>query len=410
MIQRKVALNPLCKRLFAIMAFFLCLQGHAQNNRQKQLEAQRKKLEQEIKQINKLLFSNRKEKQSALTEVENLDQRIRKREQLIRMTNEQANWLTRQINANQRSIDHLREELTALKEEYAEMVVRSHKSRSQQSRLMFLLSSQNFLQAYKRVKYLKKYADHRKKQGEEIGHKTLTLQELNKDLLAQKKEKELLVKQNRTEKDILEKEREDQQVLVSSLRKQESTYAREIRKKEREADRLDREIQRLIREAMAASNKGTDNNSLTFALTPEKKLLAANFTANKGSLPWPVREGLVVQGFGKQRHPVVRTVTIQSNGVKIATNPGERVRSVFDGEVMAILSYKGSNTTVLIQHGNYITSYKNLTKVSVKKGDTITSKQEIGEVFIDSEGKSVFQFSIFRNASPQDPTSWIYKM
>jgi septal ring factor EnvC (AmiA/AmiB activator) len=170
---------------------------YAQDERQQNLENQRKRLQQEIKQINKLLFSNEKQKKSVLTEVEDLSLKIDVRRRLIRVTNEQANRLTQQINVNQRTIDRQRKELEALKKDYSEMILKSYQSKSGQSRMMFLFSSENFLQAYKRFQYLKQYTNFRKKQGELIAEKTQILQQLNLDLIAQKRKKEVLVQENK---------------------------------------------------------------------------------------------------------------------------------------------------------------------------------------------------------------------
>jgi len=139
--------------------------------------------------------------------------------------------------------------------------------------------------------------------------------------------------------------------------------------------------------------------------------LAANFEANKGRLPWPLEKGVVVQRFGKQQHPVVKTTTIQSNGVTIATSPSSTVRAVFEGEVMSVVSFKGSNPSVLIRHGNYITVYKNLGKLYVKKGDKVKAKDPIGEVFTNQQtGKTEIQFSIFNNIKVLNPQGWLYQM
>ena len=168
----------------------------------------------------------------------------------------------------------------------------------------------------------------------------------------------------------------------------------------------------MIREAIAASNKKAGKKGeTTFALTPEDRLLAANFKGNKGRLPWPVTRGVVVQRFGTQPHPVVRTTMIKSNGITIATAPKTQARAVFEGEVMSLMSFRGSNPTVLVKHGNYITAYKNLAKVYVKKGQKVAAKQALGEVFSNPQtGKTNLQFSIFNNTKPQNPSQWLTKM
>nr|AOE10373.1 peptidase, M23 family [uncultured bacterium] len=401
-------------RLLSILFLLSSFNALAQKStaRQKELEVQKQRLTSEIKQINTLLFKNTKKKKDVLSEVENLNLKIAVRSQLVNVNNQQANLLTRQISVNERDIGNLRKELTALKKDYAEMIRKSYKSKSSQNRLMFLFSSESFLQAYKRIQYMKQYASFRKKQGDEIAVKTATLQTLNTNLINQKRKKEALVSENRKVQQTLEGERKSQEVLIRSLKKRASFLATSIKQKQKKAAAIDREIERLIREAIAASNKAAGKkSSKAFVLTPEARLLAKNFTANKGRLPWPVEKGVVTQRFGTQPHPVVRTTMIKSNGVTIATSPNAVARAVFEGEVMTVLSFKGSNPTVLIKHGNYITTYKNIGKLYVKKGDNVKAKQAIGEIFTNPQtGKTILQFSVFNEFTPQDPKSWIYKM
>ena len=380
--------------------------------RQQELEAQRVRLKNEIKQINELLFSSKKNRKNVVTEVEDLQVKLSVREELIKVTNAQVNLLTRKINLNERNISDQRKELEALKEDYAKMIQNSYASKSLQNRLMFLLSSENFLQAYKRIQYLKQYTQYRRKQGLAIAEKTQLLQELNKALIEEKSKKLVLVEENKTVQEQLKKERNAQENLIKSLRRKERSLAAQISKKEKEARAIDREIDRLIRAAIAASNKAAGKTGKkTFELTPEAKLIAANFEANRGRLPWPLDKGVIIQGFGRQRHPVVKTTTIQSNGVTIATAPDTQVRAVFEGEVMSVVTFKGSNPSVLIRHGNYITVYKNLGKLYVKKGDKVKAKEAIGEVFTNQQtGKTEIQFSVFNNVKVLNPKGWIYQM
>ena len=400
------------KKSLSIFFFLLLTLAWGQNNRQAKLEAQRKQLRAEIKQINTLLFTNKKQEKNALTEVEDLAVKISLRQRLIRVTNEEANRLTQQISENQRTILRQEKELEDLKEEYAEMIRFAYASKSAQSRLMFLFSSESFLQAYKRFQYLKQYAAFRKKQGLMIAEKTKTLEALNAILAIQKQKKDVLIQENRIAQNELTAERLEQKERISALKKNERSLARQIQKKQRQIAAFDKEIQRLIRAAIAASNKAAaGKDKAVFTLTPEAQLIGKNFTANKGKLPWPVEQGVVTLGFGTQTHPVVKTTKIQSNGVTIATPENAKVRSVFKGKVMQVFSFKGSNPGVLIQHGNYITSYSNLSAVYVKKGETIDAKQAIGEVFTHpSSGKSELKFSVFQNTTPVNPKSWVYRM
>ncbi|MCH2655119.1 MAG: peptidoglycan DD-metalloendopeptidase family protein [Flavobacteriales bacterium] len=375
------------------------------------LEAQRKQLQQEIVQINGMLQKNKTQKADALESLEDLFLKIDRLRELIRLTNRQINALTSQINKNQADISALEEELAILKEDYASMIVKSRKNSSQQNRLMFLFSSENFWQVIKRVRYMNQYAAYRKQQGENIAKKTKTLRQLNENLVSQKAVKEELLSDNRKVQEQFEQERKKQQNVLQNLRSIESKYAAQIKKKQRQTVKIDREIDRLIREAIAASNKKAGTTNVSFALTPEAKALAANFIANKGRLPWPVRKGVVIQKFGTQRHAVVRTTTIKSNGVTIATSNGAKARAVFEGTVLNIVQFQGSNPIVLIQHGNYVTAYKNLASVSVQKGDKVVSKQEIGSIFTNpTTQRTSLQFSVFYNTTPKNPADWIFQM
>ncbi len=387
----------------------------SQNLKQQKLEEKRLALVKEIKKINSLLFKTKKEEKSVLTQVEDLNTRIDAMERLIKVTNQQANLLTRKINDNQSKISLLRKELKQLKEDYASMIVKSYKNKSQQSRIMFLLSSHNFLQAYKRFQYMKQYTKYRKKQGLEIQQKAKELQQLNTQLAVQKKEKQQLVSDNKLAKANLLKEKKQQQALIASLRKNEGKFAKQIKTKQRQIDKIDKQIDAIIAAAIAASNKNTatsgSTKSTSFALTAEAKALAANFTSNKGKLPWPVKTGVVVKRFGTTRHPQLPNVTTYCSGVEIATDKNAQARAVFNGKVMQIQQLKGANKAVFIQHGNYITVYSNLIDVTVQKGDKISTKQVLGKVFTHPlTHKTILKFLIYKNSTKLNPADWVFRM
>lgn len=404
------------KNTAALILIFCLIGGNlfaqkASRNKQIKLEEQRIKLREEIKQINSLLFENKNQKKSTLSEVEDIQLRISVRKQLIRVNNEQANFLDNLININQRDIDKYRIELKKLKEEYALMIQNSYKSKSMQNRLMFVFSSENLLQAYKRLDYLKQYNAFRKKQGIKIKNQTLNLQDLNKDLILKKRQRKELVSENRNVTNFLISEQVTKENVLKSLNKNFKNFKKQLTNKQTQASLIDAKIESLISEAIALSNKKAGKKaSNLFSLTPESKILAENFKSNKGQLPWPVIKGVIVQRYGTQTHPVVKTTKIKSSGVSIATESRMKARVVFEGEVMSILAFKNSNPTVLIKHGNYITAYKNLSKVFVKKGQKVKSKQDLGQIFTNKEtGKTILQFSVFKGMKSEDPAFWLFK-
>ncbi len=397
---------------FAVLLLSLPL-ALAQTNEQKALEAKREQLQREISEMNRLLFAERKQRGTVLDQLELLDQKINVRQQLIRVTNQQSNLLSRQINANIRNIAKLREDLEILKDEYAQMIRKSYRNRSQQSRLMFLLSSQSFYQAFKRLQYLKQYTQYRKEQGLQIVQKTEDLIVLNNELTQQRKEKEVLIAENKAARKELFEEIDEQKSLLKTIRQNESNYAAAINRKKAEAKKIDEQIERLIRSAIAASNKeaGNTSNSSKFVLTPEAAIIANNFSANKGRLIWPVEKGIKRQGFGIYSDAVYPGIKHQNNGVIIATEEGAKARAVFEGEVIAIMAVPGGGKGVQVKHGNYISTYYNLANLYVKKGDKVAAKEELGEIYTNRlNGLTQLKFYLYRDATRLNPEEWIYQL
>ena len=386
----------------------------AQTSEQKALEEKREQLQSEIRDINRLLFAEKKEKGNVLDQMEALDKKITVRQQLIRVTNQQSNLLNRQINTNIRNIGKLKNELQEVKDEYAKMIQKSYQNKSKQNRLMFLLSSESFFQAFKRLQYMKQYTDYRKEQGAEILAKTDELSRLNADLNEERKVKEVLLAQNKKAKDQLFAEIQSQKALLGTIRKNETKYASAIEAKKKEARKIDQQIEKLIRSAIAASNKksgSTTKSSSKFVLTPEASRIANSFSANKGKLIWPVEKGIKSQGFGVYADPVYPGIKHQSNGVIIATDEGAKARAIFEGEVIAILAVPGGNKGVQIKHGNFISTYYNLSELYVKKGDKVAAKDILGEINTNRfDGTTKLKFYLYRDSNRLNPEDWIYQL
>jgi len=374
--------------------------------RQKKLEAQKITLKKEISQINSLIAESKKRSKNLADDLEDLQLKISVRDRLININNSQLNNLTNIINNQNDRIDDLEVNLINLKNEYEKIIYNSYKKRSTQMKLMFLFASENINQAFKRFQYFKQYSKYRKKQADRIVQIQQEIEDKVDSLVISKTQKEKLIQENKDVKQSLTKEKQQQDNLFKGLLKNQKDYAEQINKKEKQTKLIDNEIQKLIRLAIAESNK--NNNSTNFALTPEGRLISTNFQANRGRLPWPVKEGVIVRRFGTQPHPVVRTTTINSNGISIATSPNSIAYSVFDGEVLSVYGFSGGNPGVLIRHGKYISNYQNLSSIFVKKGDKINANDEIGVVFTnESNGKTVLKFNIFNELKPENPTIWL---
>ena len=399
----------LSKTSFLLLIFSI-IPLNAQNYeaRQKKLEAQKISLTKEISQINSLILDSRKKSKNLANELEDIQLKISVRDKLININNSQLNNLTNIIYNQTEKISDLEKELIKLKEEYEQIIYSSYKKKSTQMKLMFLFASENINQAFKRFQYFKQYSKYRKQQADKIVLIQTQISQTIDSLQIRKNNKQNIIDENRKVKETLTKEKQLQNTLFKNLLKNQKNYALEITEKEKQTRLIDNEIQKLIRLAIAESNK--NNNSTNFALTPEGRLISTNFQANKGRLPWPLKQGVVVRRFGTQPHPVVRTTTINSNGISLATSPNSIAYSVFDGEVLSVYGFSGGNPGVLIRHGKYISNYQNLSSIFVKKGDKINANDEIGIVFTnESTGKTVLKFNIFNELKPENPTIWLDK-
>jgi septal ring factor EnvC (AmiA/AmiB activator) len=406
------------KYIFSLVFLIFSSLVWSQTDTQKKLEERKARLLEEIQLNEKLLREQKKKEKSVVNIIQAQNSKISLREKLI-VTNEmQAKLLNDDIYKNQIQLNKLNRELKLLKDDYANMIVKSYKSRSERSRAMFLLSSSSFLQAYKRAQYMKQYAGYRKNQGEEIINKSAEIEIQNKKLAEVKNEKIQLIAEQEKEKSALEEERKEQQKLVNSIKKDQKKIVAEINKKQKEAKEIDRKIQELIRAAIAEANKKTAKKSGTktvstgtssskIVLTPEGKIISDNFKANKGRLPWPVKKGFVSIKFGSQPHPVVKTTQINSNGIEITTDQGADAIAVFGGEIFLVQIITPIKKAVYVQHGDFITVYYNLSSVNVSKGDKIKENQVIGKIFTDGNGKTAIKFSVLQNDVFLNPQSWL---
>jgi septal ring factor EnvC (AmiA/AmiB activator) len=418
-------------------------------SQQEKLEQRKAQIQKEIRDNERMLQNVKSKEKSAMNVFLIQKNKIRLKETLINTTEKQTRLLSNDMYINQVKINKLNKELKALKEDYAKKIVNSYKSRSEQSRAMFILSSENFLQAYKRAQYLKQYTSFRKSQGEEINVKSTELVTYNEKLKVQKIAKQKLIVENQKEKQTLVKEKIEQEKLVNSIKKDKNRIVSDIRKKQREFKTIDAQINRLIREAIAEANRkaalerakaaalaaekaksssSTSNPKTTkeinreiketvsresvsssrIEMTPENKLIADNFRANRGNLPWPVEKGFISLGFGDQPHPVYNTLIVHNSGVEITTNDGANARAVFGGEVSKVQIISPVNKAVIIQHGDYFTVYQNLSSVNVSPGDKVSIKQNLGRIRTNGDtGKTVLKFILSQNTSYMNPQSWL---
>ena len=390
-----------------ILLVIVLISSSLSSQTKQDLENQKKQIQQDIKKIELKLKTNSKQKKLIVSNAEDINYKIKLQQNLINNINSQLNLILREIDRNENRLSDLKQRELILKDELSKMLLSAYKKKSNLNKLMFVFSSTSFQQAYKRIQYFKQYANFQNKTLSKIKINSNDIKNVIVVLDSQKTNKKLLIDENEEIKRDLSIEYTGLNNLIAEVNKNQKRYSAEIKQKQKLTREIDKKIQRLIEEALAKAKKKDGR----FELTEEAKLISKNFNANKGKLPSPVIRGSVVLGFGKQPHPIVKTTTIQSNGVRIRTSSDVEARTIFNGEVYSIIKSKNNTHTILIQHGNFFTVYKNLSDIYVKKGDKLKTKDSIGKIATDPlNGQTILSFSIFNNGIPQNPRFWIYKM
>ena len=414
----------LSRTLIFLFSTFLYLTAFSQTK--EDLKKQKSELEKEINYTTELLNKTKSNKNKSLDYLKVLESQIKSKEQLLITLNIEISLLSKQIKKtemlilkNKELIVNEEKTLESLKDEYAKMIYAAYKQKGSRNNLIFIISSSDFNQAYKRVIYLKQYSAFRKNQALKITESQLKLIK-NKEKLAQQKDmlieesatKKLLISNKKNELESVNSKKNEKQKLVNKLSKSEKLFKKQLQDKQKKAKELDDKLRKIIEEEIrkareeAKKRNGNDN----FSLTPEALALSSEFASNKGKLPWPLEKGVIISKYGKQKHAVFSGVETFNNGIDIATDKNTFVRVIFDGTVSRIFFIKGEGKAVLINHGEYFSVYSGLKEVSVKTGDKLLSKEKIGVVITnEQENKTELHFEIWKEYDKHDPSNWLYK-
>jgi septal ring factor EnvC (AmiA/AmiB activator) len=372
------------------------------------LRKKKQKTNEQIKYTTRLLEEAQKNEKKTLNKYNILNKQIELRTSLITGINSEVGVLADFIDQNAWLVNSLNSDLDELKKEYANMIVFAQRNQTNYSKLLFVLSSNSFNQAYKRIMYLRQYTEYRKNQAELILWIRDLIQVKVKNLEKQRSEKESLLDSKKKEANRLSQEKQQQGKYLTTLQKKQKEFRKKLKEQQQIEAQLSREIQRIIDEEV---NKAKASGKAGYEMTPEQKLVSGQFEQNKKRLPWPVERGVITDHFGVHEHPVLKNIQVRNNGVDISTDQGAKARSVFAGEVSRVFVVTGGNKAVIIRHGKYLTVYSNLVNVVVNSGDKVAVKQTIGTIGTDNddESKTVLKFQIWRENEKLDPEGWIAK-
>jgi len=393
-------------KTWALAGLLLLLQFSALGQSLSDLQQKKENAAKEIELTARLLTQVQQKEKVSLNSLQLLNNNIQQRNTIISNLNTEIRLYQDFIQNNELAVNLLSSDLDKMKEEYAQLIRLAYLHRSSGNQLLFLLSAENVNQAYRRLLYMRRYTQFRNDQA--VTMKTLQqlLNEKAKNLEKLKATRQELLAETRNETQKLAQEKNRQNQEIQELKKQQRDLRQKLDQQRRIERQLEREIQRIIEEE---ARKNREAGEPAYTLTPEQKLVGESFEQNKLRLPWPVERGIITERFGIHRHPVLENVQVRNNGINIATEPGSKVRAVFNGEVSRVFGISGGNSAVIIRHGNFLTVYSNLFEVTVKKGDKVSVRQNIGTVFTDADdgNKSILKFQIWRESEKLNPEEWI---
>ena len=395
---------------YLYLSFFfslLCFSALGQKSKA-QLQREKQQNLAKIKETEKILAETGAEKKNTLGELAALNQRISQQESLIKSIKNEISFLDYDINENNQIIQALEKDVDKLKTEYAAMLFAAQKASGKIDKLTFLFSATSFDQLMMRLKYMEQYGQARQSQAEAIAKVQQILREQVNITEQKRNEQNNLLADEVKENTQLTNLKNKQRQVVKSLEKQEKQLRKDLEATKKAIAELDNLIAKIIKEELERAareareregNKGKEISDAAIALSN-------SFEENKNKFPWPV-SGFVSQKFGRQKHPVLKGIEIQNDGVNIQTKQGEEVRSIFNGEVSRVAFTPGMGNTIIIKHGDYFTVYTGLKDISVKQGQQVSTNQELGKVLVNGEGISELRFQIRKNFDALNPQEWL---
>ena len=426
------------KKLLLLCLVCLCVWSASAQTTQKikELESQRNELRQQIAESETLLRSTKKDVKSQLDNLALLNGQITDRKKYIGAIEKDVQSLNKDISALQKQLKALQKDLSEKKDRYKASVQYLYRNKSVQEKLMFIFSAENLSQTYRRLRYVREYADFQRLQAVEIERKQKQVEAKKAELETTRVAKEKLLKESEDEKLKLEKQEKEKQNILNGLKRKQRGIQNEINKKRRSANKLNAQIDRLIEEEIEKARKRAEEEARknakkepakkgdkssekskettkpatkgtvdSFRMNSEDRQLSGSFESNKGKLPMPITGPYVIVGRYGQ-YAVTKNVRLDNKGIDIRGKEGAKAKAIFDGEVSAIFKYNGLSN-VLVRHGNYISVYCNLSSVSVAKGNKVKTNQEIGVIHKDDSGNPVLHFQLRKETTKLNPEAWL---
>lgn len=377
----------------------------------RQLENDKAKVEQEIKNLNSQLSKAKKNSKAGQQQLNLLEKKIGERTKLINNINGQLNLLDVQMGRTKDSITMMRTQVDSLKAEYAKVVRTLYGERGNLDKLVLVMDTRSYNYAYLRTRYFRDYSRYRRRQAAFIRQKEDELNEIGVDLARQQQEQSTLLVQQKRQKDELAREQKERQQSLKKSKQQEKSLQQQIAQKEKQKRQLQQQIQKIINEEIAKANKRKANanagstNAGSSKASAAEVAMSADFASNKGRFPWPVVYTKVAREYGKYTH--ASGGQNMNNGIDLVCRGGAAVQCVFNGTVTRVFTCPNGTKGIIVRHGEYMTVYANLGTVTVGEGAKVSTKQNLGTVYTNSDGTAEFSFQLWKGTASQNPRSWL---
>jgi septal ring factor EnvC (AmiA/AmiB activator) len=393
-----------------VFSFYFLLSSTAYGQSKQQLEKDKAKVEQEIKNLNSQLSKAKKNSKSSQKQLNLLEDKIKQRTRLINNINGQLNIINVQMTQTQDSIAMMRSQVDSLKDEYARVVRVLYGERGNLDKLVLLLDTKSYNYSYLRTRYFRDYSRYRRRQAAFIRQKEEALHDVSLTLVKQQKEQTSLLAQQKKQRDELNKEQKQRQKSLKDSKQQEKNLQAQISRKEKEKRQLQQQIQRIINEEIAKANKkstqtASSSGGVGSTISTADVALSNDFVSNKGRLPWPVAYNKVSREYGKYTHS--SGGQNMNNGIDLVCASGAAVKSVFGGTVTRVFTCPNGTKGIIVRHGDYLTVYANMGTVSVSEGRKVTTGQNLGTVYTNSDGVAEFSFQLWKGTASQNPRLWL---
>ena len=410
--------------LHTILALCISLLTYGQTNpKVKEMTNQRAKIEQEISESQRLLTSAKKDVDGQLAQLSALTAQIKKQQQYVDRLNADVRAIDREMKAIEEQLTTLRLELERRREHYSKALQLMANKNSFENRLMFLLSADTFNQMVRRMRYLKEYSEFQRKRGELLVQQQKDLDNKQAELEDTRKEKQILLTKRIEEKKVLDKQMAEQKQLIAGLKKKQKDISNRIAKQQKERNKLNEEIERIIKAEIAAQKKeqkkeeektqdaqASGKEMPAYRESSSDKKLTGSFENNKGRLPAPITGPyLITSHYGVNYVEGLKNVKFNNHGVDIQGKEGCSAKAIFDGTVSYIFQHMQNEGSyiVMVRHGQYISAYFNLTNLKVKKGDKVKINEPLGTIGVNATGNYIMQFQLRKDTQSLNPELWL---